>query len=288
MHNDNWDDLRFVLSVVETGSVLQAAKVLGVNHATVLRRIVAFEERHNVVLFKRTARGYRLLPDRQPLIKAAQEAQLAIEQVHKIADGGNEVLRGTVRITSTDTLCMGILPAFLEQVQDKAPHVDVAILSSNSYVDLMRDEAHITVRPAESLPPELEGKIVSQFGFATYARPDAPDVWLRLAGPLSRSRPAQWISATIDPAQMGPGADSFLILQRCAALGQGIAILPCFLGDADPNLNRVDKGFADIKVPIWVARHSEAIETQRIRVVQRLLSDYLKGQEATLLGRCRA
>ena len=44
MHKLNWDDLRYVLAVADTGSVNAAAKVLGVNHATVLRRIASFEE----------------------------------------------------------------------------------------------------------------------------------------------------------------------------------------------------------------------------------------------------
>ena len=63
MHNENWDDLRYVLAVVDSGSVLQAAKYLGVNHATVLRRVTAFEEQHGLSLFERTPQGYRLLPD---------------------------------------------------------------------------------------------------------------------------------------------------------------------------------------------------------------------------------
>ena len=41
MHRENWDDLRFMLAVADNGSVSAAARVLGVNHATVLRRISA-------------------------------------------------------------------------------------------------------------------------------------------------------------------------------------------------------------------------------------------------------
>ena len=44
----NWDDLRVVVAVAEHGSVAAAARVLEVNHATVLRRIAAFEERQRL------------------------------------------------------------------------------------------------------------------------------------------------------------------------------------------------------------------------------------------------
>lgn len=38
-HRVDWDDLRFALAVADGGSVAAAARRLGVNHTTVLRRI---------------------------------------------------------------------------------------------------------------------------------------------------------------------------------------------------------------------------------------------------------
>ena len=49
--NNNWDDIRFVLAVAETGSLNAAAQLLGVTHATVLRRVAAFEARHGKTIF---------------------------------------------------------------------------------------------------------------------------------------------------------------------------------------------------------------------------------------------
>ena len=37
-----WDDLRYVLAVAESGSLAAAARALGVNHTTVLRRVTGF------------------------------------------------------------------------------------------------------------------------------------------------------------------------------------------------------------------------------------------------------
>lgn len=116
MHNENWDDLRYVLTVAETGSVLQAAKRLGVNHATVLRHVAAFEDRHGATVFERTAQGYRLLPDRVHVIRAAQDAEAAMREVGRLASGGRQAFSGTIRITSTDTLCAGMLSQFATDI----------------------------------------------------------------------------------------------------------------------------------------------------------------------------
>ena len=64
----SWDDLRYVLAVAEHGSVAKAGRHLGVNHATVLRHISGFEERHEVRLFERLPSGYALTDEGQKLV----------------------------------------------------------------------------------------------------------------------------------------------------------------------------------------------------------------------------
>ena len=53
MHDLDWDDLRFFLAVSERGSISGAAKLLKVNHSTVLRRLISLEKRLGARLFDR-------------------------------------------------------------------------------------------------------------------------------------------------------------------------------------------------------------------------------------------
>ncbi|HHJ16664.1 MAG TPA: LysR family transcriptional regulator [Gammaproteobacteria bacterium] len=53
-----WDDFRTVLAVCREGTLSGAARVLGVNHSTVFRRINALEDRLDVRLFERLPEGY--------------------------------------------------------------------------------------------------------------------------------------------------------------------------------------------------------------------------------------
>ena len=55
-----WDDVRYFLAVAREGSVRAAAKRLGVNHATVLRRIAQLEECLGTHMFEKLPTGYRL------------------------------------------------------------------------------------------------------------------------------------------------------------------------------------------------------------------------------------
>ncbi len=47
----DWYDVRYVLAVARVGSVRAAAERLGVNHATVFRRVARLEERLGARLF---------------------------------------------------------------------------------------------------------------------------------------------------------------------------------------------------------------------------------------------
>ena len=163
MHNANWDDLRFVLAVADNGSVSGASRELGVNHATVLRRVAAFEEAHGAEVFERTAAGYRVRPDRARMIEAARnaaQAVAAVGQLMKWAEGPRDV----VRLTSTDTLCNTVLA----DLPRTMPRHEVSLLAANGHLDLSRLEADVTVRPATALPAGMSGRAVAELGFATY------------------------------------------------------------------------------------------------------------------------
>lgn len=55
----DWDDICFFLAVARGGLVRAAAERLGVNHATVLRRVAGLEARLGARLFDRLHSGYR-------------------------------------------------------------------------------------------------------------------------------------------------------------------------------------------------------------------------------------
>lgn len=279
MHSENWDDLRFVLAVAETGSVLQAAKHLSVNHATVLRRVAAFEERYETILFKRTSQGYQLLSDRVHVIRAAHAAEVAMQEVHRLASGGRLSLHGIVRVTSTDTLCGAVLPRFVAAIKAEERNLAITLLSSNTHLDLSREQASIAVRPSVQLPDDMIGEVATELRLAAYAADPEQSDWLGLSGPLTRSVAATWMDANVPDDQISIAADSFLTLQAMAALGHGIAALPCFVGDCDDRLVRLPDAMPDLTVPLWVAHHVDAVETQQMRAVKRRLVAFLADQK---------
>lgn len=283
---ENWDDLRFVLAVADCGTVSAAARRLGVNHATVLRRIAAFEERHGAPLFDKSHSGYRVPPDRLRILAALREVESAILSTSRLMRGRKAPLRGAIRLTSTDSLCQVVLPPILAQIRATAPDLRFDLHATNAHLELAQLQAEITVRPALKLPDDLAGVAACRIGFDLYqaAGSDVPDRWLGIGGASARSLPAQWIATTVPPDRIVGSADSFLILREMAASGLGRTALPRYLGDGDPRLERVPGVMPAMDVPLWVASHVDLADSPRIRVVRDLLAAGLAERGAVLLG----
>ncbi|AML52735.1 LysR family transcriptional regulator [Falsihalocynthiibacter arcticus] len=289
MHKENWDDLRFVLAVADLGSVSKAAKHLGVNHATVLRRVASYEEQLGTVLFERTAHGYQVLTDKRDVFAAAREAEDALRAVQNLGGHARPLLSGTVRVTSTDTFCHSILPEIAAQLQSQTNQLFIELLSTNAHVDLGRLQADITVRPAQKLEDDLIGEQAAIMGFSAYMSrtlsPEKSNDWITLVGPLSRSQPANWMSKSIPQSACVAAADSFQTLCRLAVAGLGCTFLPSFIGDAAPELKRLETQAPEMTVPIWVASHSDLAQTPRIRALRAQLSACLTDRADILRGK---
>ncbi|SPH17778.1 HTH-type transcriptional regulator TfdS [Defluviimonas aquaemixtae] len=262
---ENWDDLRFILAVAEEGSVSAAARRLDVNHATVLRRVAAYEQAVGVTLFDKTARGYSVPGPQRRIIDAAREVDRAVQAVGRMLQGARAPLAGEVRVTSTDTFCQFVLPTIIRRIRDDAPDLKIELICANVHLDLSRTHADIAVRPTEHLSSELVGEAPVSMGFGLYRKSGTPsEAWLGLSGALSRSLPARWMSKSVDPARIVASSDSFPVLREMAAEGQGMAILPDILGQTDPSLVRVEGGIPDMAIPIWVACHADLADVPRI------------------------
>lgn len=279
---ENWDDLRYVLAVAETGSVSKAARELGVNHATVIRRVGAFEEAHGTLIFERSSTGYAVLAAQLHVIERARTAARAMDGVARALSGGAGPGPQCFRITSTDTFCFTVLPPILARLQRAGFNGELH--AANHHVDLGRLAADISVRPAARLPHDLTGTEAAMLGFAAYRAPGGAQTWLGLRGALGRASAQGWLEAQVPNEEMEGGSDSFITLREMAAAGMGTALLPCILGDGDGRLKRLPLDLASLSVPIWVASHVDLADAPRLTMLREHLAEGLRAEAQRLGG----
>lgn len=289
MHRPNWDDYRFVLAVARTGSVSGAARELGVNHATVLRRVAGIEKRLGVELFEKSVRGYEIAPEKLRLIEAAREVEAAVSAVERLARAGEAPLAGVIRVTSTDTFCQVVLPPLLTRLSTHEKELSFELISNNAHLDLSRLHADVTVRPTFKLPEELHGEMAAQMRFGFYARStEVPaDRWIGLTGAIGRSHAAQKLREELERRKVTfvAAADSFLTLKALAETGIGRVMLPVVLGNAAPKLVPVEPVVDLAPLPVFVASHADLADAPRLRQARARIAAALEAEEPHLMGK---
>ena len=168
MHSLDWSDLRFVLAVARAGSAAAAARALGVNHSTVVRRVGAFEDRAGVRVFDHLATGYRLTQEGRAFLAAAESIDGVLHELGRSIVRSDEELAGAVRITTTDSMAP-LLVDKLAELRTAHPQVTIELLITNTRLNLEAMDADIAVRPTREPPEQLVGRKICDVGFGLSA-----------------------------------------------------------------------------------------------------------------------
>jgi len=276
MHKIPWGDLQYVSAVAEQGSLSAAARRLGVNHATVLRRISALEDVLGVKLFDRPPGGYRLRPEARDVLAAAQTIERAIDRLDRQLAVLGRGFDAAFRLTTTDSVAETLLARHLADLARVHPKLSVELVVTNNPVDMGRPDAEITLRPASAVPAGLVGKRISAMAFRVYARAEywaahpsarhSDHRWLVGAGPLDRSPVGAWRDAYVGEAA-GHRADSFVTLARMAEAGLGPAMIPSFLARQSELLVRAPQFADETQTSFWAAAHPDLIRLEWVEAL---------------------
>jgi DNA-binding transcriptional LysR family regulator len=246
-----------------------AARALGVNHATVARRISALEAALGKVLFDRRADGYGLTPNGQ----AALDIALAVERsVIAFAESvGSDQFEGSVRVTTIRSFANAVLASGLTAMVRRFPGLVLEILTDIRVMSLARREADIAVRLGRPKDSGLVGRKLAQVHYAFYgARGDAnreePHFIANdqdAAGVIE----AAWLEKQLDAGRIFFRSNSFDLQAAAARAGLGVVMLPCYLGDRDPGLKRVYPMAPHPPRDLWILSPRELSKTPRVRLV---------------------
>lgn len=274
----DWDLIRYFLAVARAGTLVGAARELGVDQTTVGRRVVAFEERVGVRLFERGGSGYALTDAGARVFASAEAMASAASDVEARALGEDTRLTGTVRIATTETLAEHFVVRAVATVRAEHPAVDMVVATGWRAVSLVRREADVAVRLPRPTDPRLVGRRAATFAMRLYAAPSyvsaRGEPRCGLAGhdliayeeATAQSSREPFAGASIEGARVVFQGNSATVLVHAAEAGLGVVELPSYVGDARPGLARV---LPERERPygVWMVVHRDARRAARVRAV---------------------
>ena len=292
----DWDDLRFFLTVANAGSVRAASNELKVSHSTVGRRIEQLEENIGTKLFNRTPDGYQITSAGQNILTSARKMDEEVNNIRRTVAGGDAKLEGAIVVTLPDIAAIHMYMEDFATFQNKYPKISLEIRTSYEVLDLSRREADVAIRMIsnQSSPPDyLIGRKLAAVHQAAFAHRDYisdkdlcdPECGLSWLGWGDNIRMQELIREGEYPLLPIRGVFPNVLTQLSACQHQmGIALLPCVIGDADPNLCRVPPGTSISSYDVWLLSHPDLRDTARIRVFREFIAAQTLKKSKQLIG----
>ena len=153
----NWDDVRLFLAVARTGQILAASKRLGVNHATLSRRISALETSIATRLLIRRTNGCELTAEGETFLAAAERMETEMLAAQSAVGRIDAAISGTVRIGAPDGFGVSFLAPRLGALTAQYPDLKIQLVPVPRSFSLSRREADIAI----TLERPTEGRLVS-------------------------------------------------------------------------------------------------------------------------------
>jgi DNA-binding transcriptional LysR family regulator len=289
-----WDDLRVALFLGRGGSVRRTARVLGVSHSTVLRRIAQLERDTGVRLFERKPGGYELTPAGQDVFDTARDLEQIVVGLERRVHGRDARLSGPVRVTLPDPLLPMLLADFFAFGR-AYPEIELTLAVGTGIVDLAQREADIAIRFVAEPPAELVGRRVADSAVGIYgakaylARRKTHDLealdWVGWeAG--SRMAFAQWMDQHVPRARVAVRVSAGWALTDAVDAGFGVAIAPCALGEIRKAWKRI-RLLPEIGAPMWILTHRDLRTTARVRVLRDFLAEAIAAKRHLIEGRTK-
>jgi len=286
----NWDDTKVFLALYRKGSLRSAGKALGVDQATVGRRISAVEESLGAKLFLRTSKGYVLTQAGDVFLKNAVKMEHIASDLVRSVESIDEQYAGEVRISTTDSLGVDFILPALRTVKDRYPSIKITLDTSTDIVNLSRREADIAIRTIKPSNPDLIvrklaswpiGLFASKTYISQHGVPKKDESFhdhsLVVYSPHYQRGETIHVGGIIcEKSIIQLGVNTSFMMRQALVQGMGIGEVAIPLAEKS-KLERVWPDWtASDAYDIWLVTHQDFKHTARLRVVIDSIADFFE------------
>ena len=252
-----WDDMQLFLSVARDGGLSAAARSTGRSAATLGRRMLALERSLGRELFVRHDRGYSLTADGRGLLAELSQVE---SRIHTFTRAPQDAANRLVKISAGSWTTLFLLNHF-DAITGNPPDVRLRFVAAEDTLDIGHRAVTIGFRNARPREAALAGRKVARVEFVPYGTRDAPDRWIRV---MADTASARWLAKMVGDDAIcevtAPRNGLDLALQ-----GVGLALLPSFIGDSQPGLQRRGHPVAELSHDQWIVTHQDDRHLPEVR-----------------------
>jgi len=145
------------------------------------------------------------------------------------------------------------------------PMINLEIVATDDLSNLAWREADVVIRITQNPPDSAFGRKLADSPLAIYASKEYLG---------ARPKRDRWIAYDYKPAlrpaipaRIVANAGTLALAAQMIQMGRGIGALPCFMGDTNPTLRRVEEVDIIPDMQIWVLTHEGLRTNPRVRAL---------------------
>jgi len=243
-----------------------------------------------VPLFEKRQAGYTLTPAGEELVARAEQVESSANQFAEAASAGSRDLTGTVRITSEEIYALSLISPLLRGLHERHPEIIVELDTSSNVRDLGEGEADVALRSSSREQPlGLVGRRICVDDWTLYCSRDYAERHGQPSSIKELKKHAivggggeqlwrhyqKWLQSMGLEDRVAMHHASSTGLLTAIRSGFGISVLPCVVGDADPELVRCIPPRDGHGRMLWLLTHERVRRAPRVRAVVDFLYDGL-------------
>ena len=290
----DWDHLRFFLVLARAKTLTNAARLIGVEHSTVARRIQALEQALGAQLFKREATGYELTAEGAALVPRVEQMEQSFLQIDK----PHNPLQGRIRIGAPEGFGTAFLARLLAEFSQHYPLLTIDLIPVPRMIKLSHREADIVIsidRPKSGpyIITRLSNYCLRLYGSTSYLLQNPK---INRLEDLTQHRFVDYIDDLVYssalyclerlPLQLTAcfRSNSILAQQIAVSAGAGLAILPRFIAKDKPELEEVLSEKVNFTHTFWMLTLVDLQHEPKIKLVWDFLRKQADIQQDLLMG----
>lgn len=277
----DWGDLQHFAAVARGGSVGAAARALGVNHSTVLRRLASLEAALGARLFDRLPSGYALTAAGNALADRLDGVADVVATAQRRLLGLGEAIEGPIRLEVPDVLLDALLMPLLATFRREHSGVTLQLVLATQAGGARRADADLAVRlgdPAAAPIAQLEAAWCASRRYLADAGADRrPDEhrWVVTHDDTAFGAFGAWRRAHVPDERIVVRVDSLPAAADAIAGGLGVGLLPRPLATTREGLVELATPVVLPREPLALVLHPDAAGAARVRRLADFLTERL-------------
>lgn len=276
----DWDKLRIFHAVADAGSLTHAGDTLNLSQSAVSRQIRSLEQSLNATLFHRHARGLILTEQGELLFDATRAMSQRLEAAEARIRDSKEEIFGELRVTTTTGFGSLWLAPRLPKLYAQHPDLKIDLMLEERVLDLPMREADVAIRMKEPSQADLIRKRLMSVNMRLYAMPAYLDERGR-PETMADLRPHRLICMSTSSTQVSAGSsftqeilshdiqslltvNNYFGVLQAVLNGLGIGVLPDYVVQDFPELERVLPDEESIEIPVFLAYPEELRHSKRV------------------------